>query len=43
MNRWNFVGESMESVTAANFIYEDRKAGQKEYIFDNTVTFTVWI
>lgn len=39
MNRWNFVGESMESVTAANFIYEDRKAGQKEYIFDNNRDF----
>lgn len=39
MNRWKYIGETVESVTAANFVYEDRKAGQREFLFDNNRDF----
>jgi outer membrane receptor for ferrienterochelin and colicins len=39
MNRWKYIGEVVESVTAANFIYEDRKAGQHEFLFDKNRDF----
>ncbi|MBX3044619.1 MAG: TonB-dependent receptor [Candidatus Kapabacteria bacterium] len=35
MNRWKYIGETVESVTAANFVYEDRQAGQREFLFNN--------
>jgi outer membrane receptor for ferrienterochelin and colicin len=34
MNRWKYIGEETESVTAAHVIYEDRKAGQRDFLFD---------
>lgn len=39
MNRWKYIGEVVESVTAANFVYEDRKAGQRDFLFDNNRDF----
>lgn len=39
LNRWKFHGESMESVSGVNFLYEDRKAGQMDYINDKAGTF----
>ncbi len=34
VNRWKYHGEDMESVNGVHFVYEDRKAGQRDFIFD---------
>jgi len=39
LNRWKYQGEAMESVSGVNFLYEDRKAGQMDYLKDNAGTF----
>ncbi|HRP01199.1 MAG TPA: carboxypeptidase-like regulatory domain-containing protein [Candidatus Kapabacteria bacterium] len=35
LNRWNYAGDDMESVSAINFLYEDRKAGQMDFLNNN--------
>jgi outer membrane receptor for ferrienterochelin and colicin len=39
MNRWKYIGETHESVNAVNVVYEDRRAGQREFLFDNNRNF----
>ena len=39
LNRWKYESEEMESVTGINFLYEDRKAGQIDYIRNNDNNF----
>lgn len=39
MNRWKYSGDIIESVTDASLTLEDRKAGQREFIYDNNRDF----